>query len=555
METSFSTPLLSALSQDASLAAIVPPSSVSSSTIRVQIYQLSASSCSLNLTLTHKQTGGLKKLVFLNKSSLIAGLVGNEREIVIWDLNRGVVDNVISASGDGHKFLDVAVSSGDDDDEDTLLYAVAATPEKMYVQEYNKKTKLLRKIKSGTYEADTSVSLAVTESRVILQTTEGIRIMNRQTGKKENKIKTKHNHGHSSPLLADGNVLFAMKDSGAMACLYDLETCKQIVQVSQSSTSSSDPKSTPVSAYQLMESDDKEKFYMLVNQRVNKVEGSSSSTVTKLESSTPYAAFLTKTTGSIVSLTYASPAGGDVMMKMYDLESELEKVLRLGQADEDTSDNTSSKTGKRKSNQAGASILGPGQAGLEASQKKAKKLTEVAEMDVDMEGDEDEEGEGGVSIADRLKMLSESLVDGDDDESDDEQTETSPAAPSFKPRKATTESLKEFLTQALESDDDSLIELALAVRDTKVIAQTLKEINPELVVLLLGKLAARLASTPLRAESLAMWISHCLRSGVVDASRPQAYHALASLRNLMQERVESFPDLLKLQGRLSVMCD
>ena len=41
-------------------------------------------------------------------------------------------------------------------------------------------------------------------------------------------------------------------------------------------------------------------------------------------------------------------------------------------------------------------------------------------------------------------------------------------------------------------------------RHVKVIAQTLKEIDSVLVVVLLGKIAARLASTPLRAEPLAV---------------------------------------------------
>ena len=84
--------------------------------------------------------------------------------------------------------------------------------------------------------------------------------------------------------------------------------------------------------------------------------------------------------------------------------------------------------------------------------------------------------------------------DDDYDEDDDDGVTAAIAAAvgktRFKPQKATTESLKELLTQALQSSDDSLLELALSVHDAKIIATSIKEMDEDLLVILLGINAA-----------------------------------------------------------------
>jgi hypothetical protein len=242
-------------------------------------------------------------------------------------------------------------------------------------------------------------------------------------------------------------------------------------------------------------------------------------------------------------LTFLYQKTGGCLSQWHELDNDLPAQLKL----EEKAAEVKEANTKRKGASAEPSILGPGQAGSEslsvAPPTKKTKAT-IEDMD-DADDDDDEVGTAkDLSIAERLKQLSNAF--DDDDEKDEEQEET---ATSFVPRMATTESLKEFLSQALQSDDDSLLELALGVRDPKVIAQTLKEIDASLIVVLLGKLTARLAANPLRAQSLALWLSHCMRTG-----RFQVHH-LTSLRNLLHERIESFPDLLRLEGRLSMMCE
>jgi hypothetical protein len=171
-----------------------------------------------------------------------------------------------------------------------------------------------------------------------------------------------------------------------------------------------------------------------------------------------------------------------------------------------------------------------------------------------------------ISIAERLQLMRDALeaeehdddaendddddAAGDEDLDDDEDPDPSGKNTTntmFKPKRATTDSLKEILTQALQSSDDSLLELALTVQDVKIIATSLRGLDDALLVTLLGKLTYRLATTPLRAESLSVWLSHCLKYG---SYQPEQ---LAALRNLLYERIESFSDLLRLQGRLSMM--
>jgi len=174
----------------------------------------------------------------------------------------------------------------------------------------------------------------------------------------------------------------------------------------------------------------------------------------------------------------------------------------------------------------------------------------------DVESDDGNDEAKNLSIAERLQMLTDALDEGANDEensNDDtgvlEADTATTGKTKFKPLKATTESLKELLTQALQSSDDSLLELALSVHDVKIIATTINEMNEDLLVILLGKLTSRLASSPLRAEALSVWISHCLKRGSFDSEH------LAVLRNMLYERIESFSDLLRLEGRLSMMID
>ena len=194
---------------------------------------------------------------------------------------------------------------------------------------------------------------------------------------------------------------------------------------------------------------------------------------------------------------------------------------------------SSAKKDKSSTKRSQAAVLGPGQVGGESATtsdgpppaKKAKETTEP-------------------TIADRLAQLHQAM---DEDEEEDEDVSPDEDA-SFVPRKATTESLTKVLSQALQSGDDGMLELALGVRDERIIRETCAHLSDEHLNVLFTALTVRLSSKPSRAMDLCVWITCVLQTHKV-----QSMQQLQPLRNLLQERLEVFPALLQLDGRLSWM--
>ena len=111
---------------------------------------------------------------------------------------------------------------------------------------------------------------------------------------------------------------------------------------------------------------------------------------------------------------------------------------------------------------------------------------------------------------------------------------------------ATTESLSELLTQALQGGNDGLLELALGVQDTHILQQTVEGLSDQSLNTLLTKLTTRLASKPLRVAELIVWFR-----AIVQTGRIRDPAQLLPLKNLVQERVSYFPQMLQLEGRLN----
>ena len=588
--------LLSTSSSDGSLAAIRAPSVVSSLRHSIQVYQVSESSTTLQSTLIHTSRLPLVQLVFVGTASVL-GLFGR-REIVVWDLHRGVVATTLSVSDD-QAFVSLAVSSGDDEHEhETYFVLVRHGPKQLVVHEYkSSNNKLVRKIKSGRSHGfddldevdneavgelhgrnDAAMSLIITSSHIAVCTKNNeIRIMDKQTGKKTGKISMKSSTtaahvGETSRTqlitsLGNPHILVASKHDGDLI-FYNLDSCKEVARL-PSDGSESTEQGRVQSSLQVLARTKEDEFTVLRNgvlhSIVAAVSGENRSPqyekISQLSSDNPVSLFLRKN-NKLLALTYQRLT--EYRIQWIDLSSTkygvgIPALYKLDQPHVSTKDKNDGKTTtKRKPSD--SKVLGPGQAGSEpiGSRKKIKLSTE------NMNDDEENNcnnNDTNATIAERLKMLTDALnketddIDDDDDDGDvkpkdDITTIVGVASDTkFKPHKANTESLKELLTQALQSSDDSLLELALSVHDVKIIATTIKEMNEDLLVILLGKLTSRLATSPLRAEALSVWISHCLKQGSFDSEH------LAVLRNMLYERIESFSDLLRLEGRLSMMVD
>lgn len=211
-------------------------------------------------------------------------------------------------------------------------------------------------------------------------------------------------------------------------------------------------------------------------------------------------------------------------------------------------------------------ILGPAHAGSaatvvdEASHRPApKKKARIDSGDAagTTTAVDDEAGEGGedegATVAARLALLRKQM-DADDAAAAEEELQAarrrkSPAASAasgtFQPKKATTESLSQLLRQALS--DDSMLELCLQVRDPAILQESVASLETDDLASLVTTLTVRLAQKPGRADALAAWLQALLMTRRVPLA------ALLPLQNLLQERIEVFPALLKLEGRLCML--
>uniref|UniRef100_A0A7R9WNK1 Uncharacterized protein n=1 Tax=Craspedostauros australis TaxID=1486917 RepID=A0A7R9WNK1_9STRA len=199
---------------------------------------------------------------------------------------------------------------------------------------------------------------------------------------------------------------------------------------------------------------------------------------------------------------------------------------------------TRGKLGAKRKLDSQISVLGPGQSGVESeavalSEKRSRSSSDAKDNLEDL------------PIADRLKQLNKLL----DSELEEKEKTEAAGSSGFVPKLATTESLKELLSQGLSSQDASLLKLAFSVRDTDTIETTLKDLKNVQVAQVIDQLTAQIASNPLSVDALSGWLSASLMTGRF--SREQ----LGTLRHLLSERVESLPDLIRLEGRLSVYID
>jgi len=219
------------------------------------------------------------------------------------------------------------------------------------------------------------------------------------------------------------------------------------------------------------------------------------------------------------------------------------------------------------------------------------------EDDFDLgEDDDDEEGENGQSIAERLALLSSAMEQSDDDtdsEDDEAQDSSTKQAKPFKLKSATSETLTTLLTQALTSNDSSQLNIALQVTDRRLVEGTVRALqsldaerrasqlsatethvasssHPGYVSMLMAHIVRRMARRHTLVNVLGVWVKAILAA----TARSTSYQGggggsveeqimanegremalkLGPLKNFLNERVECFPQLLRLEGRLSLL--
>jgi len=506
------------------LVALVHSQSVGHLRLSIPLYNLegvlqSTLTCSLN---NNNEDIVVKKLLFCTPQYQCALL--NNHTVVVWSVTRGVVVHTLELQEGGA--YDMASLN-----KSETLYVLTSKKSKLYVHEYSLETgKVVRKIKCGMHSSNGLASLAVSTEFIAIRQDDKVRVLSMEHGSKVAKLKVS-----GSMLMSMSGARLAIVTSTGIT-LYKVDDASPENSVGQIFTEQ------PVDSMEITED------VILANTESASMLYKWPSSFTK-EPLTPVTNITSKdvetarlqfaSSKTLVAVLHSSTKGIHVQRVSYmnDDKNVLDHMVVGFPSEENKEEKDDAKaTNKRNTPSSTTTTLGPGQAGgeaLQASDRPTKKSKPNIEEDV--------------SIAERLKQLAQEM-ERDNEKDEDDDDESPKPFHSFNTKKATTESLSNLLSQALSSGDDSMLELSLGVRDKRVIATSLQELNADFVSLLLTKLTFRLSNKPNRAAELSLWISLVLTSGKIGQTQQ-----LRPLRNLLQERVDSFPHLLQLEGRLSIL--
>ena len=174
-----------------------------------------------------------------------------------------------------------------------------------------------------------------------------------------------------------------------------------------------------------------------------------------------------------------------------------------------------------------------------------------------------QEGNSRVTSGDNFKHLENVIreleleTENDRDDSDGKKTEVEsladklPIAQATKRKNPMTGTVGVILAQALQSNDHSLLETVLNNSDERVIRDTILRLQPTLSVILLERLAERIARQSHRQGQLNVWVKWCIIiHGGYLITVPNLIKTLASLHSTLKNRAGLLDRLLEIETRL-----
>lgn len=172
------------------------------------------------------------------------------------------------------------------------------------------------------------------------------------------------------------------------------------------------------------------------------------------------------------------------------------------------------------------------------------------------------EGNAGVTSGDNFRHVSDAIRDWENELAQLERLNEEPAVESLADRLGqrptgkrktftTPGTVSVILSQALQANDNSLLETALNNRDDRMIRDTVARLRPPLAVLLLERLAERIARQSHRQGQLNVWVKWCLIiHGGYLVNIPNLMSSLSSLHSTLKRRSDLLPRLLVLETRI-----
>mmetsp|Transcript_12657 Transcript_12657/g.23725 ORF Transcript_12657/g.23725 Transcript_12657/m.23725 type:complete len:593 (+) Transcript_12657:169-1947(+) len=589
--------ILSAVSPDSSILAVYNASS--SSRILIQCYDAKVALGSFKFTLSadapHEKTT-IDRILFATSQYLVASST-KEDYILVFDLHRGVLCDTIYITSHQARLASIA-TMGD------CVYALCYKDGKTMVIMFDlsKSAKVVGKVKTGNCDQEEPLAIDVTqvpdETRIMaVRLGKKVKLVNCVSGSTICKVKVKDSDSDSAELAfvrfsPDGKCLVVntrnklhffsidIKDkehshsrigTSALTNINDLCICMDkkpgdyIVSATDNATVSllsvhaSNEKKTSIHPFAFLSlPETKENCFLntfFVNEDMIMMELSKKGIQNNM--------------AHLARLSWKNESGN-----LYPNTNE---------KDESDERENEAPSKKRKTTSSNNCVIGPGESGGEAltvtdATKKMKRENSEVDNDEDdfvLDDVDDEEGEH--TIAQKLALLS-SALDRDDDDDDLIKFPRNSISNDnrFKAKTATADSLLVLLRQALLANDDAQLEIALQVSDKKVIERSIialrhdeetnssdeSGVSKDMTIILLTKLVTRISRKPSRAQQLSFWVRTVLMALISPSSNgsmkigkreKEIAEKLAPLRNMLSERVESLPELMRLEGRLGLI--
>jgi Dip2/Utp12 Family len=517
---------------------------------------------------------------------------------MVWDLTRGVMAYELTGAGIRSACCAAAVgttmTTGATNPQQHQVYVLKQkdNTDKLIVYEYNSAGAVVRKVKAGkTSSTGDKLQLFVTNDLFVVvqhEETAGTlswRMIDLIAGSKRAKASTGYvqqlivastQHAHSGNTNHHGYAFGIITSSAnhhhkTLFCL-NLST-GNVVELPSNLTSQN------VQDLQVAERRDGGGFYLLLNNsqlyilaRDEEVDGDDDDAL--IAATASLYCTLPTDKDNVVHILHSDRLmvvdghSGTVQRVYLDWATLPQEVAAIATTDEDAVMNDADeepigkdkrKSGSSSSNNDKVAVLGPGQAGSMSKadvehpvNKKARSSNTKSSVVSISESSSTDPNTAAVMVdeltmAERLRQLEQAADELESSEDDTNNMEKQHKdLSSTTAAVITTESLYQLIAQGLQSNDRNLVETALRVADSTVIRATCRELNASQTQQLLYWLTDRIAARPNRGERLAAWLS-CLIPTVASADD------LKPLHNLLQDRLQVYPRLMHLQGRLQYL--
>ncbi|OWB75794.1 hypothetical protein B5S31_g5779 [[Candida] boidinii] len=176
------------------------------------------------------------------------------------------------------------------------------------------------------------------------------------------------------------------------------------------------------------------------------------------------------------------------------------------------------------------------------------------------EDDDDEDEDDELTLAEKLELANSSTHNNNNTNTNNKQNNNNNnnnAQTMNKQKKSVSSgTLTVVLSQALKANDHSLLETVLNNKDESIIRNTISRLQSSYIIILLSRLAERIARNGNRQLNLTHWIKWVLIfHGGYLLNYPNTSSDLSILSSTLRRKADSLDRMLELKGKLNLLTD